>query len=344
MTDKTPSFKDQIDEIHVPTEKLDDIIFKTVQEHAPKRKKSWRSKLFYSASAAVVAFGLLVGSATVSPVMAEFVSKIPVIGSVFSESNDAGLAQVSELGLTQLIGEAKKVDDKILTIEEAFYNGIRLTISYSITSETPLETSYFSLSPSFKIDNRDYQALTLRAENDITPTYHTGFLDVEIEQELPDQFTLDLVFGGRDGKRWDFSIPIQAATDVETIKLNHQQQVAGINLTITEVSSGLGGLKLNYETSSSEKVNFLANSLNFYIEDELGNEVDFHSGGGQGTDKMHQGSLWFDPVNEHSKEIKITPYFSLPREAEDESIKKLIKEFEVLENETFESLTVELPK
>lgn len=344
MTDKIPSFKDQINEIHVPTEKLDDIIFKTVQEHTPKRKRSLRSKFVYTVSAAVVAFGLVVGSATVSPVMADIVSKIPVIGSVFIESNDAGLEQVSKLGFTQLIGESKQVDDKILTIEEAFYDGVRLTISYYLTTETPIAENYFSLSPSYKIDGQAYDTVTFRAENDITPTYHTGLLEIEIGDPLPDYFNLDLVFGGRDGNRWEFSVPIEMNTNVELIEINHQQQVAGVNLTVTEVSSGLGGLKLTYETSSSEKVNFLATYLEFYIEDELGNEVSFHSGGGYGTDKMRKGFYWFDPVNVHSKEITITPYFSFPRGAEDESIKKLIKEFEAFENEKFESITVELSK
>lgn len=346
MTDKIPSFKEQIDEIHVPMEKLDDIIFKTVQEHAPKRKKSWRSKVVYSASAAVVAFGLLVGSATVSPVMAEFVSKIPIIGSVFSESTDAGLAQVSELGFTQIIGEAKKVDDKILTIEEAFYDGVRLSVSYSLASETPIESDYFSSGPGFRIDGQAYHSTILRSLKDITPTYHTGFLNVEIEEELPDQFTLDLVFGGKRSERWEFSIPIQSATNVKTIEINHQQQVAGVNVTITEVSSGLGGLKLSYEASTSEEVSFFTSSLAFYIEDELGNEIAHYSGVGQGTDKILQGYQWFNPINEASKQIKITPYFRFPEEmyneAHDEVAKKLIKEFEAFEHETFESITVDL--
>ena len=78
--------------------------------------------------------------------------------------------------------------------------------------------------------------------------------------------------------------------------------------------------------------------------DEVGNEISIRSGGGYGTDKMNQGIYWFDPVNEHSKKITITPSFSFPRGVEDKDIKKLITEFEAFENEKFESITVELSK
>lgn len=44
MTDKIPSFKEEIDAIHVPVDKLDAIIEKSVQESIPKRKKSLRKK------------------------------------------------------------------------------------------------------------------------------------------------------------------------------------------------------------------------------------------------------------------------------------------------------------
>ena len=62
MIDKIPSFKEEINAIHVPVDKLDAIILKTVQEIIPKRKKPLRRKIVYSMAAAVVAFGLLIGS------------------------------------------------------------------------------------------------------------------------------------------------------------------------------------------------------------------------------------------------------------------------------------------
>src|SRR5699024_6146776 len=97
---------------------LDTIIANTVheQESAQKETRSIRRKLMLSIGAAVATLVLIIGSATVSPVMANFVSHIPVIGSIFSESGDRGLKQVSELGLTEVIGESKTVNGNTMTI------------------------------------------------------------------------------------------------------------------------------------------------------------------------------------------------------------------------------------
>ena len=45
MTDKIPSFKEEINNIQVPTDKLDAIISNTVQASTPKRKRAIRKKV-----------------------------------------------------------------------------------------------------------------------------------------------------------------------------------------------------------------------------------------------------------------------------------------------------------
>lgn len=81
------NFKKEVDKIKIPEDKLDQAI-----EYAIKRgKKNQRSlgkKLIYFSSAAVLLFGLLIGSAFVSPAMAKVVSKIPYLGQIFENKND----------------------------------------------------------------------------------------------------------------------------------------------------------------------------------------------------------------------------------------------------------------
>lgn len=344
MTEKMPIFKEQINNIQVPVDQLDQIIANTVEEHAPKRKRNFRRKLIYSVSAAMIAFGLLIGSATVSPAMANIVSKVPIIGSVFIESHDAGLINASEQGFTQIIGESKQVGNKVLTIEEAFYDGVRLTISYFLKTETPIDARYFSSGPSFKIDGQRYEANTYRAENEITPTFHTGFLEVEVADELPNEFIVDLVFSGHDRSRWTFEIPIQLKTSADFIKVNHHEQVASIDLTVKEISNGAGGLKLNYElTSEYELLQHLG--VNFHIKDSLGNEVlELASGGliGSGNWKEFIGNATFNPIDEDAKEITITPYFYLITEENMSPEEKALHQ-EIIEDR-FESFTIDLSK
>ena len=79
--------KKEVDKIKIPEDKLDQAI-----EYAIKRGKKNQSslgkKLIYFSSAAVLLFGLFIGSAFVSPAMAKVVSKIPYLGQIFENKND----------------------------------------------------------------------------------------------------------------------------------------------------------------------------------------------------------------------------------------------------------------
>ena len=87
--------KKEINEITIPEEKLDHTIEKAISK-GRKRKYSLGKKIIYGSSAAVLLFGLFVGSAFVSPVMAEVVSKIPYLGQLVA-SKSIGVAITDEL-------------------------------------------------------------------------------------------------------------------------------------------------------------------------------------------------------------------------------------------------------
>lgn len=355
MTDKIPSFKDQIDEIHVPTEKLDDIILKTIQEeHPPKRKKSWRNKFVYSASAAVVAFGLLIGSATVSPAMADIVSKIPLIGSIFSESDNVRLAQVSNLGLTQVVGLSQTVEGDTITIDEVFYDGIRLTVSYSLESQEPLWGHYFkSAGPDFTINGKSISYGGSLEETEVTPTYRTGIADIGAFDDLPKELDFGLTFEGKDNKIWQFKFPVKARTDVEIIELNHTQTVGGVELSVPDFKMSPGGLHFNFQAIAKENNNFTA-TIDFKIVDDSGQEITGHSGVSQseivkGTE-YSSGNRLFDPIADDVKELTVTPYFQLPTggdgvEVDEEGNETKLEFKPYIGGEIeFKSFTIKVPK
>jgi len=79
--------KKEVDKIKIPEDKLD----QTIEIGIKRGKKNQRSlgkKVFYFSSAAILFFGLLIGSAFVSPAMAKVVSKIPYLGQIFESKND----------------------------------------------------------------------------------------------------------------------------------------------------------------------------------------------------------------------------------------------------------------
>jgi hypothetical protein len=315
MTDKIPSFKEEIDDIHVPIDKLDAIILKTVQGNVPRKKRSIRKKLLYSVAAAIAAFGLLIGSATVSPVMATIVSQIPIIGSIFSTSGEHGLERVSDLGLTQVVGQSKTVNGITITIDEVFYDGTRVTVGYSQESEEPLEDYY--VSPMLDVDGKSMPIVS--RDREITPTHWTNVVSIEpYRMALPKRFEIGMSFEGKAGERWYFSTPVEEQPGVRQVTINHSQQTEGVNLFVEDVKIGRAGFLLRHEVAS-EKYYDLMTFVQFRAVDSFGNELAV-SGGGPGGgpygERRVYGTTLFDPVEELAKELTITPYLSIPKQGE----------------------------
>ena len=319
MTDKIPSFKEEIDNIHVPIDKLDAIIVKTVQGSAPKKKRSLRKKVTYGAVAVIAALGLLIGSATVSPVMANIVSQIPIIGSIFSISEEYGLKRVSELGLTQVVGQSKTVNGITITIDEVFYDGTRVTVGYSQESEEPLDSLY--IRPNFEVDGE--RMVTGTWIREVTPTYWMQVISIEpYRVVLPKKFDLGMNFKGKNGEEWHFSTPVEEQLGVEQIIINHSQQAEGIDLFIDDIKIGHTGFLLRYE-AASEKYHDLTTLVEFRAVDSLGNELTVSGGGKENGNEdgvFEEGRVYgtrlFDSVDEHVKELTIIPYLQIPKQGE----------------------------
>ncbi|MGE7838873.1 DUF4179 domain-containing protein [Viridibacillus arvi] len=353
MTDKIPSFKEEIDNIHVPFDKLDAIISKTIHENHQRGKKSLRMKMVYSLSSVAVASILFVSSATVSPAMAKIVSKIPIIGAVFSESGDPGLEKVHEQGLTNLIGDTKNTGGTSITLDEVFYDGTRFTIGFSIISENIIEKSYLSSGPEIKINGQAFSNASTYSETKISPTHRTGIINIDSLDDLPEAFTLGVNFTSVDGKQWDFSTPVSMKTEVEYLTINHSQTVEDINLTVSDLEISAAGLRFNFN-ADTEKINYLTNGyLDFKVIDDKGNELISHSGGSQiqnvdGKEEL-TGSLLIDPIKDNAKTLKVIPYInfhqggtSVEVDLKGNETKTNIQPFNETDIE-FKSFTVTLP-
>ncbi|MFC9600991.1 DUF4030 domain-containing protein [Peribacillus butanolivorans] len=82
--------KKEVDKIKIPEDKLDQAIENAIKR-GKKKQRSLGKKVIYFSSAAVLLFGLLIGSAFVSPAMAKVISNIPYLGSIFQSEPISGL-------------------------------------------------------------------------------------------------------------------------------------------------------------------------------------------------------------------------------------------------------------
>lgn len=89
----TNEMKEQIDDIDIPEERLNRSIEVAIHRGKKERRKFPVNRFLLTASAAVVLFGLFVGSAFVSPAMASMVAKIPYLGKIVVPENGEDVVQ-----------------------------------------------------------------------------------------------------------------------------------------------------------------------------------------------------------------------------------------------------------
>ncbi|MBX9975092.1 DUF4030 domain-containing protein [Cytobacillus firmus] len=85
----------EVDKIKIPEDKLDQAIEQGLKS-GKKSHRGFGKKVIYTCSAAVLLFGLLIGSASVSPTIANVISKIPYLGQIF-ETKDIVIVITEEL-------------------------------------------------------------------------------------------------------------------------------------------------------------------------------------------------------------------------------------------------------
>ncbi|MBY0123049.1 DUF4179 domain-containing protein [Bacillus sp. S/N-304-OC-R1] len=310
MNNGLPEFKKEMDKISVPIDKLDQIIVHTIKENG--RKKSKRKVGLYSVSAAVVGFGLFMGSAIVSPAMAKVASHIPLVGTFFNESADEGLRIVGQKGLTQIIDQSSKDNGITLTINEVFYDGTRFTIGYT-------QESLFAFGdierPTIDVNGKEINFSSSYSGDFITPQKYKGVIDITPTEELPEQFDMKIridAVGLIPGK-WEFEFQMKQSNTVTVVRPNEVKLINDAEVTIQSLKLGPAGTDLTVGISAdknNQKVD--PYSLNFYVVDENGDVLDSvtASGSGETIDGKEKANLQFlySPLKEGVKKVKIFPY------------------------------------
>ncbi|MGE7110117.1 DUF4179 domain-containing protein [Lysinibacillus sp. NPDC047702] len=322
-------------------------------------RKSKRKPLLYVASAAA-AFSIMVGSAAyVSPTFANTLSKLPIVGSVFSDSGVLGLKQASELGLTSTIGEKHTINGISVTVDEVLYDESRITVGMTIESEQELNELYFGAGMDFTINGE--QPIIgggSYSEKIISPTTRTAISTFDVKQidNMPDSFEMGLTLEGEKGEKWKFTTPIKKITDIVYVPVNHQEIVDNIQLEVSKMSISPTGIALDYqaiEKGTIDNPQVSSAFMEFHITDENGKEVTSYSGAGKGQfedDKWKFSSTKnFDPISIDVQKLIVTPYLSLPTGGggvqmnEDGTETEIPFDGSSLKEVKFQSFTIEVP-
>ena len=319
--------------------------------------KRYGRKVIYTLGSVAAVFVLLVGSSYFSPTLASSLSQIPIIGSVFGNSDLISLREAQKNGLTTAVGETQTVDGISVTLDEILYDQNNITIGLYIESEEELGEFYFGSGMDFTIDGSLPSGATgSYGEEILSATTRTAIEEINVTEEMPDEFELGLVLHGEDGKTWYFSTPVEKISDVAVIPVDHTQSVDGVELSVTEVAVSQTGVSVVYE-SVEEEVDFdlsRGGNIEFLMEDQDGNEIEGRSGGVTGElvdDRIvYTSRKQFDPIDDGVTELTITPYVVVPSEGggveidEDGVEKELEFKGDLIKPIEFAPFTVEIPK
>ncbi|ARK32372.1 DUF4179 domain-containing protein [Halalkalibacter krulwichiae] len=289
------------------------------QRDKQTRVASKRRKRLYALGSVAAAFAILVGSSYVSPALASSLAQIPIIGSVFGNSDLIGLQQAQKKGLTNEIGETQTVNGISVTLAELLYDQNNITLGLFIESDEELDPFYFGAGMDFTINGRNPAGATgSYGEEILSTTTRTAIQEINVTDDMPEQFELGLMLRGEKGETWYFSTPVEKMTDIQTIPVQHTQTVDGVTLTVKEMSVSETGLSIAYE-SSEEETDFdlsRGGNIEFLIEDQDGNEVAGRSGGVTGErvkdSIVFKSNKQFDPIDSTVTELTITPYVVIP--------------------------------
>lgn len=240
MGNEIHNFKEKVNAIPIPEEKMNAAISNTISSNNRSPKK-----FTYILAVAATLMVILFGSAFVSPAMAKLLIQVPLFGGVLSYF-DIGLEEVSNKGLVTKVGETF-VDQEIpVTITEVYYDNFRLVIGYSIPITEKI-ADYEALGTEMKllIDNKT--VTSMHAQSTVKDDVVLGTIETNVS--LPDSFTLDINFSEVFNKKgnWSFRLPVTKNTQALVYEVNKKKEVDEYKFEVFDIQLTPSGTKIHLE-------------------------------------------------------------------------------------------------
>lgn len=142
MNGKETLIKNAMEYVEVPEDRLDQIIedafWNTTVSKKKKKRRNWLVPL---AAASLLFVGISAASLSASPALANYMSQLPGIGNVFSvfAEEEPGL-QIYER-FSEEVGLVQTSQGITIRIDQAIYDGTKVTFTYTVTSDRTLDSS-----------------------------------------------------------------------------------------------------------------------------------------------------------------------------------------------------------
>ncbi len=305
-------------------------VFNKIEEckEQPKRKNKVKAAAAYILTPVALAI-LIVAIMLQTPMKQEVVTALPFLQTYFSKYGDEGHKKAVKESKVQVINQSSVSEGVRITIHEVLYDGARISVAYSLEPEAEdlkgklLDIFLFDI----KVNGEKVREYGLSGGvEDTQGDQVIQVQNLEIKQDLPDQFTLgfdiqELLVSNPEKMEseyikgeWGFSFPVKRVGEVYTFQPNSSKNTELGEIKVNNIAFAPSGVLLEIERKQpSERINN-GRMIDYKLFDEKGNEIKLIGGSsdsfrykdGLGTGK---GERLYSPVESIPESITLKPYY-----------------------------------
>ena len=256
----------------------------TQETSSMARPRNW---FVFLSSSVAVGCALLIGATILSQSNTGGFSNIPFLSALLEDEDSEVIdEQPKNLELRRFEGGSQTIDGQTVTIEDALYDQSVLTINYSIESETEnFEESAIDSVFSHRVDEKELNAYgEFTSEQVISPTELTGYNELDLRDDLPNEFTLGMTLTADQDEVWDFTFLIKEVEGLPMIPVYNNQVLEGITLNIDSITQTENELiiPITLKEPLKKDESYLSPSISIKLIDPNTGKTTILSGDGSG--------------------------------------------------------------
>lgn len=307
-------------------------------KHLPDRKKV-RGKLFKKV--AVVAVITLVTATCLIVIFPAYARNVPVISDVFQYLSDNNIIDKDYIKYSSDLNISRTSNDVTVTINSIVYDGLYLSIGYTVESQKELKGEQNILDKNFKINGKETSFSSGGAGKLIDKHTYVGvdifdvsrdYLPKEVkkrfvggEVKIPDNFIMDLnirEFSGGIRGKWNFKFKVS----IDKIK----NKAKGVNIAIdlseikpNTIINEVIFSPINTVLRTTEELTISDEPVGYFVVDDKGRTLKCEGSHGSGSGKNNKFyyQYKFTHIYEDTKAVTFIPY--IPVRLSKESIEKI---------------------
>ncbi|WP_152396000.1 DUF4179 domain-containing protein [Paenibacillus guangzhouensis] len=291
-----------------------------------KHKSNVMKKTAIAVSAAAVLGAGIIGTGYVSPVMAATLKQIPVIGSLFSGTNEERLQTAMEQGIASIPNLSVTHDGVTLRVTELLYDGTRLALQMERTGIDMASVMMpyqgdggkkgYMKQPTLLADGKEIK-FSKGAFGEVPQKDNTILVDLSEGLSLPDQFELTVQTEVTQVKEpFVFKIPVKIDNQTLALEPNATQSSGEFSYTVKQLELTPLSTRLVLDSTGAvpaapEQSGQYSPSMMYYdIVDDQGNvlnqnQVDFFH---RLPDTAYHIDQLYSGLRATQKSITIKPY------------------------------------